>query len=401
MKKLAVLAVSAVLALAFAGCSAPSEPSSSSSEPEVSSSSSTVSQVEDTIEWADAKSAEKAAKGAKIKKFGAPSKLTVDDKTFKDPSFAYAEGVAQATYENGATGLIVRKADGKHEAPLTDRDKTEFAHKWSKSYDGLDATLYGPQKGAVVVVTWSDGTAEYGVTYQGLGGEEVTMDSDDVSTIVKALKKANATEEKKEKKEEKKEEPKNEEPQEPTLAFGVEDFVFNNGLGEYVNHYAVQNDDGSWSWAVVTRGADGNEYTSYADLDGNYIGGETPDNGNDDDSDEPDFNVENFVFNNGLGEFAYYYRTDDGWAIVTRGADGSQYTSYADDEGNYTGGDHAPSQGDDEPDFDVEQAVWDNGLGEFQGYYRNGEGWAVVTRGSDGNEYTNYFTADGVYINTD
>jgi hypothetical protein len=140
-----------------------------------SSSATTKSQVEDSIEWTDAKSAEKAAKGAKIKKFGVPSKVTVNDKKFTDPSFAYAEGVAQATYEKGDTGLVVRKADGDHEAPLTDLDKTEFPHKWAKSYDGLDVTLYGPEKGAVVVCTWSDGTAEYGATYQGLNGEEARI----------------------------------------------------------------------------------------------------------------------------------------------------------------------------------------------------------------------------------
>ena len=109
----------------------------------------------------------------------------------KRPAFSYAEGVANANYETGAIGVIVRKADGNHTAPLTDRDATEFAEAWTKSYEGLDVTLHGPAKGAATVVTWKDGTAEYGVTYQGLGGEEVTMDSDDVAAIVKGIKEAN------------------------------------------------------------------------------------------------------------------------------------------------------------------------------------------------------------------
>ena len=204
MKKLSVIAMAAVLALALAGCgsSGASSSAASSSEPAsssaaVSSSASASSQAVATFNWAEVKTAAEAAKGAGFQKFGVFDKMTIDGADYKDPKFAYAGGVAQATYEQGAIGLIVRMADGKHDAPLTDRDKTEFSQTWSKSYEGLDVSLYGAAKGAATVFTWVDGTKEFGVTYQGLGGEEVSLDSDEVAAIVKALKEANAAEQKK------------------------------------------------------------------------------------------------------------------------------------------------------------------------------------------------------------
>ena len=196
MKKIIATAAAAALALALAGCAAPAA-SSSSAAPETSSPSASASSsapATPAISWTTVKTADEAAKGAGIGTFGVMETIEIDKTTYKDPAFSYAEGVASANYETGAIGVIVRKADGKHTAPLTDRDYAEFAETWTKTYEDLDVTLYGPAKGAATVVTWKDGTAEYGVTYQGLGGEEVTMDSDDVEAIVEGIKKANAQE---------------------------------------------------------------------------------------------------------------------------------------------------------------------------------------------------------------
>ena len=200
MKRIVLVAMVAVLALALAGCasqasssSAASSSAASASSSEASSSSSSASQSASVANWVDVKTADEAAKGAGFASFGVMKSITLDGKEFKDPKFAYADGVAQATYENGAIALIVRKADGKHTATLTDRDKTEFAQTWPKSYEGLDVTCYGTAKGAATVLTWTDGTKEYGVTYQGLGGEEVSLDSDEVGAVVKAIKEADSS----------------------------------------------------------------------------------------------------------------------------------------------------------------------------------------------------------------
>lgn len=80
-----------------------------------------------------------------------------------------------------------------------------LVHRWTKSYEGLDVTLYGTQKDEATVMTWNDGTADYGVTYQGLGGDELSMNDSECAEVVKAVKEANA---------EKKEEEKQQEQQE-------------------------------------------------------------------------------------------------------------------------------------------------------------------------------------------
>ena len=162
-------------------------------------------------DWKDAKTAEEAAKGAGFELFGVPESVKIDDLTFENPTYSYADGVARASYETGAAGLFLHKADGKHEAPLTDRDTDEFACTWTKEYDGIEVTMYGQAKGATTVMTWKDDAQEFGVTYQGLGGEELSMDSDTCAEIVKAVREANVakTQNADEKKDEKKDEQQN------------------------------------------------------------------------------------------------------------------------------------------------------------------------------------------------
>ena len=58
-------------------------------------------------------------------------------------------------YEQGATAVFVRKADGKHTAPLTDRDKVDFDVKWVENLNGVDVTLYGDKEGAATVIDWN------------------------------------------------------------------------------------------------------------------------------------------------------------------------------------------------------------------------------------------------------
>ena len=309
MKKITVLALAMAMALALAltGCGGSSSASSSSASSEEnpsasdvaesSSSESASSQTVADIAWNDVATADDAAKGAGFDKFGVMDKITIDDVDYTDPTFSYAGGVAQALYEKGAIGIFVRKADGKHDVPLTDRDTTEFAQKWAKSYENLDVTLYGPAKGAATVITWSDGTQDFGVTYQGLGGEEVTLDSDDVDAIVKGLKEANA-----------KEQPKKEERSEQSQQSDQnaqndqddqgdqndegddnDDSSDNNMTipqgdaeaaaeaasgGATISSYQDYVDGHGWVWVVTTNDDNGNENTYYVDDYGNAYNAE-------------------------------------------------------------------------------------------------------------------------------
>ena len=203
MKKIVAIAAVAMLSLALAGCgssstssSAESSASSSAASAEsasasTSASATSVSTQSVSVKWTDAATAEDAAKGAGLTKFGVMDSVKIGDNEFADPTFAYSDGVAQAVYETGAIGLIVRKSDAQHASLVTDRTASEFPNTWTKSYEGVDVTLWGQDKDAATVFQWTDGNQSYGVTYQGLGGEEVTMQSSEVAAIVKGLKAAN------------------------------------------------------------------------------------------------------------------------------------------------------------------------------------------------------------------
>lgn len=134
-----------------------------------------------------ASSAMEAASGAGLSSFGVMDSFTLEENTFANPTFAYSTGVAQATYEQGAIAIIVRKGDANGNAQLTDRALSEFKQNWNKSIGDIQVTLYGSAKGAATYFTWKSGTSAYGVTYQGLGGDEMSMDSDDVALLVRSI----------------------------------------------------------------------------------------------------------------------------------------------------------------------------------------------------------------------
>ena len=153
----------------------------------------TTEQTGETTNWVTDSTAEDAAKGAGLAKFGLPSQLNINDQTYQNPSYAHADGVAQGTFETGATAVIVRAGNvNGHKAKLTDRADTEFANKSTQNVDGLNVTMLGAEQNSPTVITWADGKVEYGVTYQGLGGEEVSMTADEAATVVRAIRDANA-----------------------------------------------------------------------------------------------------------------------------------------------------------------------------------------------------------------
>lgn len=180
MRKALIAVLAATFALVLAGCAGGTSGSAASA--------SSGSDQSQPVEWAEAKSAAEAAQGAGFEAFEVMDEFTLGDIAFKDPAFSYADGVAQAMYETGATGVFVRKGDGVYGAPLTDRDYAEFAQKWTQDCDGVEVTCYGAEEGAATVIQWNIDTAAYAVTYQGLGGEEVAMTADEVASMVKGVK---------------------------------------------------------------------------------------------------------------------------------------------------------------------------------------------------------------------
>ena len=363
-KTIAAMATAVVLSAILAGCgsaaksssasdsassSAGSESSTSTVVSEASSSTSSSSQSSETVTWTKAKTAEEAAKGAGLETFGVPSKIEAGQLEFKDPTFSYSGNVAQALYETAAAAVDVRKTDGKHEIPLSDRNKNEFAATWSDTFDGTSVTLYGASKGAATYMTWNDGTKAYGVTYQGLGGEEMSFTNDEVKAIVKDVKEAENP-----KKEETKSSesakpsttavdataPENEEEGEVVESDGgladidVDSVIWDNGLGEVVSYQQVEGTNGVWYWEVVTNDADGNEVVHYIDSEGDIadydLAGGTVEDGMNLNSGD----LEDIIWENGLGEYeGTWYDSEDGtWHVTVTDADGDEQEVVIDDE---------------------------------------------------------------------
>ena len=143
--------------------------------------------------WTTVASAADAASAVGLARFGLPAGIALGDLWYENPTYSWAGGVAQATYETGATALVVRKgAVDAHSAPLTDRTEAEFAYKYQLDVDGLHLTLLGATAENATVVTWRDGNVEYGITWQGLGGEEMAMSKDDAVRLARTIRDANA-----------------------------------------------------------------------------------------------------------------------------------------------------------------------------------------------------------------
>lgn len=116
-----------------------------------------------------------------------PGKFSIGDISFENPSFSYADRVAQALYESGATAVYIRKADGIYGAPLSDRNYDEFPNSWTQNHKGLEINCYGPEEDAATLIQWNVGSEAFALTYQGLGGDEMTMTPDDITSIVTAI----------------------------------------------------------------------------------------------------------------------------------------------------------------------------------------------------------------------
>lgn len=279
MKK--ILPIAAALVFALAGCSSASQPAEETApEAEVVQEETAEESTVDegvSIDWTEAKTAEEAAKGAGFEKFGVLPKITLGDITFENPTFAYAGGVAQATYETGATGLYFRKAQDTYSTPLSDRALDEFPARWNKIYEGVDVACYGPAKGAVTVATWTDGNTSYGLTYQGLGGEEMSMDIDELYTIVKGVHEANADQTPDEKKSEEKKTDTQSTQQQNTNKSGLltdveaEAVVEKACQGTCISIDRVTTKAYGECWYAVCVDNNGNRFEYYVNNDGAYL----------------------------------------------------------------------------------------------------------------------------------
>ena len=271
------LPIAAALVLALAGCGAQAPATEETAEPEVVEEAAEESADEGvSINWTEVSSADEAAKGAGFDEFGVPSSFKLGDLEFSKPSFAYAGGVAQATYETPATMVYIRKAVDTYTTPLSDRKVDEFPAQWSKIFEGVDVHCYGASRGAVTVATWTDDNESYAITFQGLGGDEMSMDSDELRTMVKGIQEANADEDGTQKKAEEKKEEKTEEAKSTLLsAADAEALVEKTCGGDCTSIDRVVTSKYGECWHACATDSKGTTYEYYVNNDGIYLISET------------------------------------------------------------------------------------------------------------------------------
>lgn len=181
-------AVSAALVLALSGGAATlcvTNAMASDAQP--------AAQTQVVFTWMGAATGADAARVVGLGRFEVPGRIELGDLVYENPTFSTAGNVAQATYETPATQLVVRKGNvNGHTAPLSDRKEAEFANKHEADVDGLRVTELGVDGEHATVLTWADGTVEYGVTWQGLGGDEMSMSTEDAARVVRSVRDANA-----------------------------------------------------------------------------------------------------------------------------------------------------------------------------------------------------------------
>ena len=137
--------------------------------------------------WTTASDAASAASSAGISGFDVMDTVTMGSTTFNKPKFSYATHAVQALYEQPASVVCLRKGEGDFSVSLTERDLSSFPQKWTQNFKGLEITCYGNAQDAATVITWSIDNAKYALTYQGLGGSEMTMTPDDITSAVAGI----------------------------------------------------------------------------------------------------------------------------------------------------------------------------------------------------------------------
>ena len=274
MKK--ALPIAAALVLALAGCGQQAaetkteEPAAQEAVEETAEE--PVAEEEPEIQWTEVSSAEEAAKGAGIDKFDVIDSFKLGDLEFKDPKFSYAGGVAQATYETPATMVYIRKGVGTYTTPLSDRNLDEFASRWFKVIEGSNISCYGVAKGAVTVATWSDGNTSYGLTFQGLGGDEMSMDGDELAVLVRGINEQNGETKTEEKKEETKTEEKQQQAKSSLISESEADALVEKDCGGTCTAIdRVVTKQYGECWYATARDSKGNTYSYYVDNNGVHL----------------------------------------------------------------------------------------------------------------------------------
>ena len=188
MRKLAIVAVAAILAMALAGCASSSSSSAaSSSASDASSSAESSASVGIPNPWSEAADAAAAAEGAGLNQFTVPESATINDVEFASPTFRYMEGIAQADYEAPAAEFTIRKGKGVEGTEFTG-DYNDYPEKTEQDIRGIQVACYGYEADTYNLVTWKADDYSYCMYCNGLGGENFGIPAIMLGELVVAIK---------------------------------------------------------------------------------------------------------------------------------------------------------------------------------------------------------------------
>ena len=346
-------ALALMMALGLAGChtsGSANEATPGESEITATDTSAPAEQTQ-TATWTAADSASAAAQGAGLDSFAVPTDgrtLSIGTIDTQNWSFQYTDGIAEGDAGVSAAALVVRKSEntGDNTTPLSTYtqewsklDGMTYANQWTQTVEGMEVTCFGNVDGLASKMIWDKDGHGYSVMVLGQGDNwsDFGIGEGDIDTLVSAVMDANTAQVSQDQPSQAQAQPAQ------TTANDAEDYVnalvWQNGLGELVSYKQTQDANGNWVLEVVTIGADGNQYSSVIDANGNVLeNGYVQANGGYTEADG-----EYAAWENGLGEYVssqqvvgadgnYYHE------ITTIGADGNQYVSYIDANGNVVQG---------------------------------------------------------------
>ena len=140
-----------------------------------------------SVTWTDAADGAAAAKGAGLSGFSVLDDYKLGNGDYNNPTFSYSDGTARAIYDAPASMLYICKASPSSSVPVTERKLDDFPATWTQNIKGLEVTCYGPDQDKATFITWKIDDATYGATFQGLGGEEMSMTPDEVQSVVSGI----------------------------------------------------------------------------------------------------------------------------------------------------------------------------------------------------------------------
>ena len=140
----------------------------------------------DPSAWKDASSASEACKAAGVDNFDVTDSVSFGKLTYSSPHFQYKKGMVAAIYEAPASQVVIRKGSGVSKSALTE-GLGSYAKSWTQNFKGLEITCSGDDKDEATLLEWGIGGDSYAAALLGLGGEVMSMDPDDVSSLVAGI----------------------------------------------------------------------------------------------------------------------------------------------------------------------------------------------------------------------